>query len=500
MSSVTLAEADVLQILRDFLEEGGHAECLGALERSAAIAPHDLPTELRFVRELVLSGRWEELMKFLQPLSELREEGEFVKCHYAVVRQQYLESLVWESNVEGKEGDSTGRENKRLQNIVGHLQQLEQLCPTKEDYSNLCYLLTVPSFTAHSKYSNWSMHSARLECFYTVGSWVARVLYPGLTLKLSPVSRELASNRLIQLLAKGLLYEECESVCLQRSGVAGTTSEIMNLCSWLQHQPDSAFQVAPTQLSLIAIRHSQENRSPRGVSPLSKSLTIAPEGLNLLHSTEARQSLVSRSVPELQMTDTLMVAEEQKNTSNENLKQQSPVTKSVNGTAQESILKTTLGNKPIEAGSDPEGVCDVATSIKTTHKKVSFPDLHTHQEVTAGPPHPDPETEAPQSPTQVLKLKLPSENHPSQVTPPQNTPLVHRSKGGGRNSSTPKPSTYHLPSPTTSPVPYVPGTHGLNDTHYRPVQDCKETTGKLSVIMYASNTHSPKSMCFVCEC
>ena len=247
MSSIAVEEAEILQILRDFLEEGGYTECLGALEKHPGAGPRSLSElhELQLVRELTLDGRWEQLLSYLQPLDQsgLGEKEDFRKCRYAVAKQRYLESLAKSpkptpeifSVGEGNEKESA---NQRLQRFMADLQELERLCPTEEEYSALCNLLTVPSLSAHDRYRSWDMHRARLECFHTVATWLVKALYPGVKIELPSLhskNARLQSNRLTRLLAKGLLYEECETTCSQRCGDSESPTEILDLCSWMQH-------------------------------------------------------------------------------------------------------------------------------------------------------------------------------------------------------------------------------------------------------------------------
>jgi len=45
------------------------------------------------------------------------------------------------------------------------LNSLEGLCPSKEEYSNLCFLLSLPKLSDHVDYQNWNPSNARVQCF-----------------------------------------------------------------------------------------------------------------------------------------------------------------------------------------------------------------------------------------------------------------------------------------------------------------------------------------------
>ena len=52
--------------------------------------------------------------------------------------------------------------------VVKCLNNLEGLCPSKEDYSNLCFLLSLPKLSDHVDYQNWNPSNARVQCFKDV--------------------------------------------------------------------------------------------------------------------------------------------------------------------------------------------------------------------------------------------------------------------------------------------------------------------------------------------
>ena len=478
--TVAVEEAQVLQVLRDFLEESGQAESLRALEKTTGMSPSGLPAQVAYLRELVVNGNWVELLEFLQPLSNSVDGEGYKRCQYAVVKQQYLETL-WEL------GDSRAvpraplggvdvmkRDNERLQVLMSCLERLEQLCPSTEEYSSLYSLVTTPSLSAHPEYGNWKMHQSRLDCFFTLSEWVGKIVYPNTTLNLSSKgARLLSANRLIQLMAKGLLYEECEAVCMHRSREVKAESplEVLDLCRWMQHQPDSAFQLSPSRLKLVVIPHTHMGKSTKLTASqmvqTSKSVSFAPESLR-----EMKRSLVSHSVPELHM-----IPSEEKSAS------------SPKGTEEPRLTKTdrTAAKEPsLEGKEERQEHCSADNKVEHTQQMGQaddevLPTSRQHcvqrkdrlKQVMEGSSTPH------QKGQNSLESQSPDIMHgfednfascnPVPITPFQTTPMVHRYKGG-RESSTPKPQgfrpTLH-PSPTTSPVPYVPGTHGISDTPHK---------------------------------
>ena len=545
MSSIAVEEAEILQIVRDFLEEGGYTECLGALEKHPGAGPRGLSElhELRLVRELVLDGRWGQLLSYLQPLDQsgLGEKEDFRRCQYAVAKQRYLESLAKSpkptpetfSVGEGNEEESS---RQRLQRFMAHLQELERLCPSKEEYSALCNLLTAPSLSAHGQYRSWDMHHARMECFHTVATWLIRALYPGMKIELSSAcskSAGLQSNRLTRLLAKGLLYEECETTCSQRCGDSELPTEILDLCGWMQHQPDSAFQVAPSRLALTFVPHTasrtsqlRRSKSPENlgrVLTFSKTAGATTESLKVFPNASSQprssvqQSLVSRSVPAIHLVDSIAqtptgspkgegrngsptlpsrdcslqhrqqqsekpvaVAEERSQPSTSG--QEQPVTEQTRTSMK--TEKTTVGSvDPVKRQEN--GGC-VEEPLAQSNPETPPKRLASTQAPTSQPHSLAPQVHLATTTSDSRQLHVPKltverfeDNFTSMLAPmaeqalrtPSHVSSLVRVSAEGRNSSTPKPLTIRpppQPSPTTSPVPYVAGTHGLSDTPYRP--------------------------------
>lgn len=98
-----------------------------------------------------------------------------------------------------------------MQEAVKCLHSLEEFCPTKEDYSKLCLLLTLPRLTHHAEFKDWNPSTARVHCFEEACSMVAEFIPADR--KLSEAGFRASGNRLFQLLIKGILYECCVEFC-----------------------------------------------------------------------------------------------------------------------------------------------------------------------------------------------------------------------------------------------------------------------------------------------
>lgn len=98
-----------------------------------------------------------------------------------------------------------------MQEAVKCLHSLEEFCSTKDDYSKLCLLLTLPRLTHHAEFKDWNPSTARVHCFEEVCAMVAEFIPADR--KLSEAGFRASGNRLFQLLIKGLLYECCVEFC-----------------------------------------------------------------------------------------------------------------------------------------------------------------------------------------------------------------------------------------------------------------------------------------------
>ena len=249
-SKVVVNEKDILLLLRDFLEENGQYECLVAFERSTGLYPSKLTAELVSLREVILWGNLDELQnRIFEPLRNMGEESELRRCKYEIAKQRYLETLL---DVSSDKADL----------LKQQLAEVEELCPSPEEFKVLFSLLTLPSFSASPQYKDWTVQKGRLQCFYQLASWISKVF--GVTNaqlippnSSHPPEQRLPKSRLVQLLAKGLLYERCESICAHPTSSEATEQEsdggdgkLLDLYNWIKHQPDSAFQLSPSTLQL----------------------------------------------------------------------------------------------------------------------------------------------------------------------------------------------------------------------------------------------------------
>lgn len=141
-----------------------------------------------------------------------------------------------------------------MQEAVKCLHALEEFCSSKDDYSKLCLLLTLPRLTNHAEFKarkwqfhksnslhkqtvmcfvesmlfacsastwisyffagvpqDWNPSTARVQCFEEACTMVAEFIPADR--KLSEAGFKASRDRLFQLLLKGVLYECCVEFC-----------------------------------------------------------------------------------------------------------------------------------------------------------------------------------------------------------------------------------------------------------------------------------------------
>lgn len=152
-----------------------------------------------------------------------------------------------------------------MQEAVKCLNALEELSPCKESYRKLCLLLTLPQLTHHAEFKDWNPSTARVRCFEETYSLVAE--YIPADRKLSEAGFRAGSDRLFQLLVKGVLYECCVEFCQSKAtGEKISEAEVLlgidvlcgngcdepdlSLISWLRNLAPSTFTCAFEQKML----------------------------------------------------------------------------------------------------------------------------------------------------------------------------------------------------------------------------------------------------------
>ncbi|XP_053549791.1 WD repeat-containing protein 47 [Bombina bombina] len=260
--TVNIKEVEITKLILDFLNAKKLHISMLALEKESGVINGLYSDDMLFLRQLILDGQWDEVLQFIQPL-ECMEKFDKKRFRYIILKQKFLEALCVNNAMSAE--DEPQHLEFTMQEAVKCLHTLEEYCPTKDDYSKLCLLLTLPRLTNHAEFKDWNPSTARVHCFDEACVMVAEFIPADR--KLSEAGFKASNNRLFQLIMKGLLYECCVEFCQSKAtGEEITESEVLlgidmlcgngcddldlSLLSWLQNLPPSVFSCAFEQKTL----------------------------------------------------------------------------------------------------------------------------------------------------------------------------------------------------------------------------------------------------------
>jgi hypothetical protein len=336
----------MVKLVLEFLHNRGLNISLLALERETGIINGCYSDDMLFLRQLILDGQWDDVIDFIQPLSSM-DSFKLHEFEYLIYKHKFLELLCIKAEYGGGSGGGMTAGEFTVDEVVKCLNILEKLCPSKEDYSNLCLLLTLPHLSDHVDYIDWNPSNARVECFKDVYPLVEKYLAIDQKRdKLTADRLQSAKNdRLVQLLIKGILYESCVDFCQHKAtsteydskdlkltqmlSGTGFSDADLSLLSWLQAIPHETFacpfeqkslnvdvknlekpsleaswseQILVTPIKPRLFPHSAvPNTRPRSADMMSRSLNPQYDGLahglghRALASTPEIQNILSRS-------------------------------------------------------------------------------------------------------------------------------------------------------------------------------------------------------------
>ncbi|XP_052093601.1 WD repeat-containing protein 47-like isoform X1 [Mytilus californianus] len=247
-SGLSINEADIVRLILEFLQNRELNISMLSVERETGIVNGIFSDDMLFLRQLILDGQWDDVIEFIQPLGSI-DGFDLQKVQYIVMKHKYLELLCIKS-----EPSAFQNYELTVDEVVKCLNNLESLCPSKEEYNVLCLLLTVPKLSDHSEYTNWNPSNARVKCFNDICPFIEKFLT-------SEKKKTLAENdRLMQLILKGMLYESCVEFCQTQAtstsnegneelelsfpsvfSNSGFSDADLSLLSWLQYIPSETF-------------------------------------------------------------------------------------------------------------------------------------------------------------------------------------------------------------------------------------------------------------------
>uniref|UniRef100_A0A8C6VXZ5 WD repeat domain 47 n=1 Tax=Nothobranchius furzeri TaxID=105023 RepID=A0A8C6VXZ5_NOTFU len=267
--TINVKEVEIIKVILDFLHSRKLHISMLALEKESGVINGLYSDDMLFLRQLILDGQWDEVLQFIQPL-ECMDKFDRKRFRYIVLKQKFLEALCVNNAMSAEEEPQHVRVNTAaleftMQEAVKCLHALEEFCPSKDDYSKLCLLLTLPRLTNHAEFKDWNPSTARVQCFEEACIMVAEFIPADR--KLSEAGFKASGDRLFQLLLKGVLYECCVEFCQSKAtGEEITEGEVLlgvdmlcgngcddldlSLLSWMQNLTHTVFTCAFEQKQL----------------------------------------------------------------------------------------------------------------------------------------------------------------------------------------------------------------------------------------------------------
>ncbi|CAD6195503.1 unnamed protein product [Caenorhabditis auriculariae] len=245
---MTLKEKEVVRAVLEFLELRGLNITQLSLERETGVINGEYSDDLLFLRQLILDGQWDNALDFVEPLKSVKD-FDFTDFRYNITKYKFFELLCVKL-----EPGPLHDNDFAVEELVECLKDLEHICPTPEDYRQLCALLTLPKLSDHADFKNWNPSSARVECFHKVvhlqvNAIVGHLLPPTPKERDRPQESHSMGDRLVGLLAKGVFYEGCVDYC-QAQAIGDVRGIELGPCptSLLSHRP----KLSATDLSLVS--------------------------------------------------------------------------------------------------------------------------------------------------------------------------------------------------------------------------------------------------------
>jgi hypothetical protein len=154
MSRLTLREEDIVRISLEFLSNRELHISQLSLERETGVINGIYSDDVLFLRQLILDGQWDDVIEFITPLEALTD-FDMKLFKYTILRHKYIELLCIKSEAGGMTITQGGNMEGAVDEIVQVLGLLEKFSPSKEEYSGLCLLLTLPRLSDHLSYRDW---------------------------------------------------------------------------------------------------------------------------------------------------------------------------------------------------------------------------------------------------------------------------------------------------------------------------------------------------------
>ena len=262
MRKAELLEREVVCLILSYLERRGLCASVISLELESGLTRHNgLSDDFLFLRRLVMSGRWDDVGSFLQPLQlhpKLEVRTQERRARFLVEKQRLLELLAGAPSIDCAASEYEDFEEHSEAALRRCTSSLEELCEDQAEFSRLCLLLTLRDFRQHPTYRDWTVYSSRLQCFDLLRDVLTSSGHRGdegdarksrATHSTWDAEDVWATPSLVRLLAQGVLFSDlCRDFHLRAAGDESRPAQThpLHLNVLLCNQPEGS--VSPTSL------------------------------------------------------------------------------------------------------------------------------------------------------------------------------------------------------------------------------------------------------------
>ena len=152
----------ILPIL-DYLYNAKLLTSFITLENETSIYLFKYPTQISFLRKLILDGEWEQTLTFLAPLHN-NNSFNYNEALFLIYRQQFLESI---ENINDALLTNESLLEKKLNTLKQH--------STKEQFMSIINILNKGSIKACDEYKEWTVLKGRYNVFETIRNMLSYV-------------------------------------------------------------------------------------------------------------------------------------------------------------------------------------------------------------------------------------------------------------------------------------------------------------------------------------
>lgn len=257
----SIEEKYLAWLVMGFLREKKCFEALSAFQLESELSEgHDSNEALLYIQKLVLQGRWDDIVEYIEPLHS-KLELNYDKLMFIIRRQQFLELLSWQGGGGHKHAllpwtRASRTVNKSDLNVYDQdelsclLKLLEKYC-TRKEFNSLLSLMSLERLCDHPDYREWNVSLGRIDSLQTIRKILKNII-PSEDIDTSISS---SSSGLSSIVAMGLAYQSKAQSNLE------TQETKWNRLLRIPHPVDG--QAIPThQIPQLDVLNPIECRSP----------------------------------------------------------------------------------------------------------------------------------------------------------------------------------------------------------------------------------------------